>query len=162
MNRRKCFQIIKILSTPRAEEEVEKKIFAPCIGNQPCAYPKDWRCAQDYLQINHEYKIRKEKMILETFHSKLPNLMMNEPNICLDTSVENPCISCLAPFRIGISRVSRDRFQTVSIYGYRFRDHFVLGRKEERKDKVSVRISRHARLLVRRERETKGQRKSDF
>lgn len=64
--------------------------------------------------------------------------------------------------RIGISRVSRDRFQTVSIYEYRFRDHFVLGRKEERKDKVSVRISRHARLLVRRERETKGQRKSDF
>lgn len=64
--------------------------------------------------------------------------------------------------RIGISRVSRDRFQTVSIYGYRFHDHFVLGRKEERKDKVSVRISRHARLLVRRERETKGQRKSDF
>lgn len=98
MNRRKCFQIIKILSTPRGEE-VEKKIFAPCIGNQPCAYPKDWRCAQDYLQINHEYKIRKEKMILETFHSKLPNLMMNEPNICLDISVENPCISCLAPCR---------------------------------------------------------------
>lgn len=75
MNRRKCFQIIKTLSTPRAEEEVEKKIFAPCIGNQPCAYPKDWRCAQDYLQINHEYKTRKEKMILETFHSKLPNWM---------------------------------------------------------------------------------------